>query len=293
MLTDAERKAVRLAGELYTLIRDEVCGDGPARDADLAELAADIHRIQHRVTAQAAARMYPGEFRLMGEVVSGQAPASAAASEPAAEPCPGFQWIGQSFATCDRCGKPAWEHEGEMRAAVMEGAADGRRNARLTGMPRPPRFFFSHSMQDVPEVDNLRTAIAALGVEVYLAEHDPRPGAVLADKVTAAITASDAVLVLLTESAASSPWVQQEIGAARSAGKLIVPIVAAGVPAGEGVLAGIEWISVDFASPADAVATVSAALEPLVRKHFEQQRAQELLLALGLVAAILLIAYSQ
>lgn len=103
----------------------------------------------------------------------------------------------------------------------------------------------------------------------------------------------DAVLVLLTESAASSPWVQQEIGAARSAGKLIVPIVAEGVPAGTGVLAGIEWISVDFASPADAVATVSAALEPLVRKHFEQQRAQELLLALGLVAAILLIAYSQ
>jgi hypothetical protein len=87
--------------------------------------------------------------------------------------------------------------------------------------------------------------------------------------------------------------VQQEIGAARSAGKLIVPIVQDGVAAGLGVLAGIEWISVDFASPADAVATVSAALEPLVRKHVEQQRAQEFLLALGLVAAILLIAYSK
>jgi hypothetical protein len=32
-----------------------------------------------------------------------------------ASDCPGFKWIGQSFATCDGCGKPAWEHEGEMR----------------------------------------------------------------------------------------------------------------------------------------------------------------------------------
>jgi hypothetical protein len=72
MLTDAERKAVRLAGELYTFIRDEVCGDGPAREPDLAELAADVHRIQYRVMAQASARMYPGELRLMGEVVGGK-----------------------------------------------------------------------------------------------------------------------------------------------------------------------------------------------------------------------------
>ncbi len=35
--------------------------------------------------------------------------------------CRGFQWIGQSFAFCDGCGKPAWEHEGEMR--LREGAS--------------------------------------------------------------------------------------------------------------------------------------------------------------------------
>ena len=71
MLTDAERKAVRLAGELFTLIRDEVCGNGPTRDADLAELTADVHRIQRLVMAQAAARLHPGEFRLMGDVTFG------------------------------------------------------------------------------------------------------------------------------------------------------------------------------------------------------------------------------
>jgi len=87
MLTDAERKAVRLAGELFTFIRDEVCGHGPARDADLAELAGDIasltaviHRIQYRVMAQAAPRLYPGEFRLMGEVIGSPEPGEGGAA---------------------------------------------------------------------------------------------------------------------------------------------------------------------------------------------------------------------
>lgn len=33
--------------------------------------------------------------------------------EPPKTPCPeGFHWIGQSFACCDQCTLPAWEHEG-------------------------------------------------------------------------------------------------------------------------------------------------------------------------------------
>jgi hypothetical protein len=71
VLTDAEREAVRMAGELYTHVQDKVCGNGPTRDDDLAELRASIHHVQHLVMAQAAARLYPGELRLMGEVVGG------------------------------------------------------------------------------------------------------------------------------------------------------------------------------------------------------------------------------
>lgn len=69
MLTVDEREAVRLAGELYSFIRDRVCGDGPTRDDDLAEVRAAVHHVQHAVMAQAAARLHPGEFRLMGEEV--------------------------------------------------------------------------------------------------------------------------------------------------------------------------------------------------------------------------------
>ena len=37
-----------------------------------------------------------------------------ATTEPSSkQPCPeGFHWIGQSFAHCDKCGLPAWDHEG-------------------------------------------------------------------------------------------------------------------------------------------------------------------------------------
>jgi hypothetical protein len=72
MLTDDEREAVRMAGELYTHIQGKVCGNGPTRDDDLAELRASIHHVQRLVMAQAAARLYPGELRLMGEVIDGQ-----------------------------------------------------------------------------------------------------------------------------------------------------------------------------------------------------------------------------
>jgi hypothetical protein len=74
-----------------------------------------------------------------------------------------------------------------------------------------------------------------------------------------------------------------------------VPIVQKGIDVKMAGLAGLEYIEVDFASPGDAAATVSSALEPLVRRHAERlarQDQQEMLIALGLVAVLLLIAFS-
>ena len=73
-MTAGEREAVRLAGQLYTFIRDNVVGDCLTRDDDLAEIRRSIHDIQYRVESQATARLYPGELRLLGEVV-GEGPA--------------------------------------------------------------------------------------------------------------------------------------------------------------------------------------------------------------------------
>lgn len=70
-VTAEEREAVQLAGHLYTLIAERVIADGATRDDDLAELRAAVHVIQRMVLAQAAARAYPREFRLLGGVVRG------------------------------------------------------------------------------------------------------------------------------------------------------------------------------------------------------------------------------
>jgi len=65
LLTPDERKAITMAGELWNQLC-RVVGDGRTRDADMAELCAHIHAIQHAVMSQAAARAYPETYRLLG-----------------------------------------------------------------------------------------------------------------------------------------------------------------------------------------------------------------------------------
>jgi hypothetical protein len=67
--TDAEIKAIEMAGRLFALIRDEVIGHGPNREQDIRELASWIHVIQDKVKAQASGRAYPHKHRLLGETL--------------------------------------------------------------------------------------------------------------------------------------------------------------------------------------------------------------------------------
>ena len=66
LLTDAEHRAMDLTVDLWNLIAREIVGHGPARAGDLAEMCSDVHGIQERILAQAAARAYPDRYRLLG-----------------------------------------------------------------------------------------------------------------------------------------------------------------------------------------------------------------------------------
>ena len=91
----------------------------------------------------------------------------------------------------------------------------------------------------------------SLGVDLYLAEHDPQPGFSVADKVIAAIERSDAVVVLLTEAWSHSPrsYSRRSVQLAMPL-RLIVPIVQEGVDIRIlAMLSGLERINVDFAGP--------------------------------------------
>jgi hypothetical protein len=71
--------------------------------------------------------------------------------------------------------------------------------------------------------------------------------------------------VLITTTSVNSAYVQQEIGLARAHGKVIVPIIEKGVDRSQlGLLAEVEWLELDLSTPADAMAKVTASLQPLV-----------------------------
>lgn len=67
LLSDLEIQALRMSGELANLLA-RIIGDGSTREGDWREAVSKIHDIQHMIAAQAAARAFPNEFRLLGEV---------------------------------------------------------------------------------------------------------------------------------------------------------------------------------------------------------------------------------
>jgi hypothetical protein len=60
---------------------------------------------------------------------------------------------------------------------------------------------------------------------VFVAEHSVEPGASLRETIIAAIRACDLFLLLWSRNSDESRWVQQEVGAATSAGRTILPIL--------------------------------------------------------------------
>lgn len=130
----------------------------------------------------------------------------------------------------------------------------------------PLEVFLSHATADGQHMELVRRQIEALGANVYLAEHDPQPGTLLVDKVHAALQRAALVVVLVTSTSVNSNYVQQEIGAARAYGKLIIPIIDSRI-AGRidlGMLQGAEYLELDLSQPAEGMARITKSLRSLV-----------------------------
>ena len=87
------------------------------------------------------------------------------------------------------------------------------------------KVFISYSTQDLPYVNATKAYLESFGIKTFVAQYDIPPGANIGEDVGKAINASDAFLVLWSGNARQSGWVQSEIGVARQAGKLIVPVL--------------------------------------------------------------------
>jgi len=68
LLTIEEQSLVRALGDIWGDFC-QVVDRGPTRDADLQEIVHHIHALQHKVLAQAAARAYPNNYRLLGKTL--------------------------------------------------------------------------------------------------------------------------------------------------------------------------------------------------------------------------------
>lgn len=65
-LTASEKVALDHLARFWREMAAGVVRQGPNREADLREIVLRVHALQAIVMSQAAARAYPGEFRLLG-----------------------------------------------------------------------------------------------------------------------------------------------------------------------------------------------------------------------------------
>lgn len=124
--------------------------------------------------------------------------------------------------------------------------------------------FLSHSSKDLAWAEWIAANAKPIGADVYLYEYDPRPGKAITDKVLEALRRADALIVLVTPNSQSAPAVHQEIGAAKMAGKPVIPLIHVGVDQRDlGMLNGVDPIRFDPHSPETALPACMSYLRKL------------------------------
>ncbi len=150
------------------------------------------------------------------------------------------------------------------------------------------RIFISHSVEDMRVVYELARTLQLKGIEAIVAEWEQQPGTLLALKIGEMIDKSDCVLALLTKNGGRSIYVNQEIGYARKAGKLIIPVIEYGVE--KGFLEGLEYILFKRDDPYDAISKTVNYLKTIEIRKSEEERNKVILagviLFLGLIALL-------
>jgi hypothetical protein len=128
-------------------------------------------------------------------------------------------------------------------------------------------LFLSHSSQDFDFVRAIQDAASPLRIAVYTYEQDLRPGDNLPQKLLERIRSCDAMIVLLTYSGAISPAVHQEIGAAKQANKLVIPLVDEGIdPKRFPLLQGTEYLVLNRSNPSETLQKLTGRLAELKNK---------------------------
>ncbi|HEY3421439.1 MAG TPA: toll/interleukin-1 receptor domain-containing protein [Methanomassiliicoccales archaeon] len=151
------------------------------------------------------------------------------------------------------------------------------------------KVFLSHSNLDEALARVIKDKIEGLGVSVYMAEDDPRPGQRLPLKLDLAIRSSDILVYLCTESSASSQIVQQEVAFAYALNKQIITLIVGRSTPG-GFLVGMEYIKLDEPDSKKGFDTLSVVFTRYVEHETTSQAIFHLIIGagVGLVAVLTL-----
>src|SRR2546422_972197 len=147
--------------------------------------------------------------------------------------------------------------------------------------------FFSHNVQDKGLVDSLNAEAEQGDINIYTSDGDVQAGEYVDKKIRERISASDALVVLLTARGVASPYVQQEIGVALALGKPVVPLVERGVEIHRlAMLQGREVIFFERENPTAVKPTLMGQLTGVLRN-----KNKDFLIGLGLVVVLILLFY--
>lgn len=126
------------------------------------------------------------------------------------------------------------------------------------------QIFLSHATADRELVAQIKVAVG-VRAQLYCAEDDGKAGLDFNRKIQAQLKRSSVVIVLLTERGAESAYVQQEIGYAKRAGKLIIPLVSRTISTNSlGMLQGTEYIVVDGENPLEHITSLRSRVNEVV-----------------------------
>jgi len=128
---------------------------------------------------------------------------------------------------------------------------------------------------------NLLRSLRLPGIELYLAEDDSQYGEMISDKIKREIDVSDAFVVFLTKKGSESASVNQEVGYAIKAGKLVIAAVEHGATVGV-LIQGVQVIHFSVDKIEDAVKKIIG----FVRPKSESKKKRVLWIIGGIVAFV-------
>jgi hypothetical protein len=166
----------------------------------------------------------------------------------------------------------------------------GMANTSGFSIPRvaPFNVFISHGTVDRASVEQMKATLEKRGITCYLFEHDIQPGQLISNKLQRNIDNCDAFIILLTANSHGSPCVNQELGYAIKAKKIIIPLMEKAFRSEKAsMLDGVEYISFDREHPDEALAQLRTFLDEKV-----SQKDLELYLAVAAVAIGLVMLWS-